>query len=266
MGFIQTETPYVAGGNCHGGYKLIRVCLRYYQPTPFAPTPFSVVPTLNDPNFASSCAGTSGNCADAWGLRILNSHDVFIYGAGLYSFFNDYDTSKLQSSNPLSFYYLPRLRQVLAACSNGGGPENCQSNIFSLEGSISNVNVYCLSTVGTTNMVIQNGKTLASYSDNVNVYPDTIALFTTGAVVLPTGPSLLGWNYRGCYTDAYPGRTLGNLVQVQGGAAAMSIEACIIACTSARYSLAGVEYSGECCKFCLPPFYWNSIFNLSHRV
>jgi glucan 1,3-beta-glucosidase len=65
----------------------------------------------------------------------------------------------------------------LAACSNGGGPENCQDNIFSLEGSNSNVNVYCLSTVGTTNMITINGATAARYSDNVNVYPDTIALF-----------------------------------------------------------------------------------------
>lgn len=75
MGFIQTETPY-------------------YQPNPLAPTPFSVVPSLNDPNFATSCSGQSGNCAEAWGLRIINSQNVLIYGAGHYSFFNNYDTSE----------------------------------------------------------------------------------------------------------------------------------------------------------------------------
>ena len=150
--------------------------------------------------------------------------------------------------------HLHILRYVLAACSNGGGPENCQSNIFSLEGSVSNINVYCLNTIGTTNMITQNGKALASYSDNVSVFPDTIALFTTGAVVVPpTSPSLLGWNYRGCYTDAYPGRTLGNLVQIPGGAAAMTIEACITSCSAAGYSLAGVEYGGECCKLSMSP-------------
>jgi len=74
MGFIQTETPY-------------------YQPTPSAPTPFTVVPSLHDPDFAKSCAGQSGNCASAWGLRILNSNNIFIYGSGLYSFFDDYSTS-----------------------------------------------------------------------------------------------------------------------------------------------------------------------------
>jgi glucan 1,3-beta-glucosidase len=75
MGFVQTETPY-------------------FQPTPSAPAPFSVVPALNDPNFAVSCENKPGNCANAWGLRILDSHDVLIYGLGLYSFFDDYVTSK----------------------------------------------------------------------------------------------------------------------------------------------------------------------------
>jgi glucan 1,3-beta-glucosidase len=139
--------------------------------------------------------------------------------------------------------------KVHAACSNSGGPENCQSNIFSLEGSVTNINVYCLSTVGTTNMITQNSKSLAVYSDNVNVFPDTIALFTTG-VVLPTSPSLLGWNYRGCYTDAWA-RTLEKLVQVPGGVAANTVEACLAACQAAGYSLAGVEYSFECCKLSL---------------
>ena len=136
MGFIQTETPY-------------------YQPNPSAPTPFSVVTSLNDPNFGTSCSGQSGNCANAWGLRVLNSANVLVYGAGLYSFFDNYSTT----------------------CSNNPGPENCQDNILSLEGSLSNVNVYCLSTVGTTNMITHNGATVAVYSDNNNVYPDTVALF-----------------------------------------------------------------------------------------
>ncbi|KAF4635475.1 hypothetical protein G7Y89_g2624 [Cudoniella acicularis] len=201
MGFIQTETP--------------------------APTPFSVVPTLNDPDFASSCAGQSGNCANAWGLRILNSSNILVYGGGLYSFFNDYNTT----------------------CSNGGGPETCQSNIFSLERSLSNINVYCLNTVGTTNMITQAGKSLALYSDNVNIYSDTIALFNPGVVSYPIsspGATILCWTYRGCYTDSISARILGNTLTVNGGAAAMTIGACLNACQTAGFSLAGIEYSGEC--------------------
>lgn len=222
MGFIQTETPY-------------------YQPTPSAPTPFTVNTALNDPNFASSCAGKSGNCANAWGLRILNSHDVLVYGAGLYSFFNDYSTT----------------------CSNMGGPENCQNNIFSLEGSISNVNVYNLNTVGTVNMITQNGNTLATYSDNVNVFPDTIALFkasgSAGTVTPPSSPTSSSapssvptgakWTALGCYTDSVSARTLSVGTSVPGGAGAMSIEACQSACVAGGYVYSGVEYAQECCKF-----------------
>jgi glucan 1,3-beta-glucosidase len=74
-GFMQTETPY-------------------YQPSPPAPAPFTVNTALNDPDFSSSCNGQSGNCAEAWGLRVLNSKNILVYGAGLYSFFNNYDASK----------------------------------------------------------------------------------------------------------------------------------------------------------------------------
>jgi glucan 1,3-beta-glucosidase len=96
-------------------------------------------------------------------------------------------------------------------------------------------------------MITQNGNTLALYSDNVNVYPDTIALFTTG--VAPCTTSLIGWNYRGCYTDNPSARALGNRLYPPGSTAAMTIEACITVCQAAGYSLAGVEYAGECCKF-----------------
>ena len=39
------------------------------------------------------------------------------------------------------------------------------------------MNIYCLSTVGTTDMLLLDGVTVAVYADNNNVYPDTIALF-----------------------------------------------------------------------------------------
>jgi hypothetical protein len=67
--------------------------LRYYQPNPQDLAPFSVVSSLNDPTF-SNCASQSANCFDAWALRIINSKIVLIYGAELYSFFDNYDGSK----------------------------------------------------------------------------------------------------------------------------------------------------------------------------
>lgn len=91
------------------------------------------------------------------GLRVYNSQNLIFYGAGLYSFFNDYSTT----------------------CSNAGGPEDCQSEIFSIEGnSTSGIWVYSLSTIGSQSQVVINGKSQATYSDNISVFPDTIAYFT----------------------------------------------------------------------------------------
>lgn len=76
MGHIQTESPY-------------------FQPLPGAPAPFGAAAARfnNDPDF-SSCNVTASSvdekCLYAWGLRIVDSSNVIIHGAGLYSFFNDY--------------------------------------------------------------------------------------------------------------------------------------------------------------------------------
>lgn len=126
----------------------------YYQPNPDATIPFPPVALLNDPDFATSCAGRTGNCADGWGLRVLDSEGIRVYGAGLYSFFDNYSTT----------------------CSNAGNGETCQTSIYSLD-SKSDVDVYNLNTIGSTSMITRDGKSLASYADNINAFPDTIALF-----------------------------------------------------------------------------------------
>ncbi|KAJ5889305.1 exo-beta-1-3-glucanase [Penicillium tannophilum] len=156
MGFIQTETPY-------------------YQPNPPAPAPFTVESSLNDPNFSTSCSGQSANCNDAWGLRILNSNNILVYGAGLYSFFNNYDGSKLLSFTCQRTWV--QNTNLRLACNAQNGPENCQPNIFDLEGTVKSIEVFGLSTVGVQNMISQNGNSLALYSNNVDVFTDTISLF-----------------------------------------------------------------------------------------
>ncbi|KAI0601014.1 pectate lyase superfamily protein-domain-containing protein [Biscogniauxia sp. FL1348] len=136
---FQTETPY-------------------YQPIPDAIEPFPVVAALNDPDFTTSCAGVEGNCANSWGLRIIDSTDFFVYGAGHYSFFNNYSTT----------------------CSTVEAGENCQSRIVSIEGSTSNINIYALNTIGSLSMLDKDGASVASWSDNVNVFPANIILYRTG--------------------------------------------------------------------------------------
>ena len=137
MGQIQTETAY-------------------YQPQPDATHPFPVVSSLNDPDFNAACQGKPANCKLGWGLRVINSQSILVYGAGLYSFFNNYSTT----------------------CSNQGGGENCQLRILSVEGSATNsVNVYNLNTVGTTEQIDRDGNRVALYSDNLDGFVDTVAQY-----------------------------------------------------------------------------------------
>ncbi|QKX63308.1 uncharacterized protein TRUGW13939_10477 [Talaromyces rugulosus] len=134
-GYFQTESPY-------------------YQPSPDATSgPYTSDTKWNDPDF-STCL--KGNC-DALGLRIVDSSSLSLYGVGLYSFFNDYDTS----------------------CSDLGGSADCQSEVFRVDSGVSDLKVYGYNTVGVTNMITVNGTSAAVYSDNLSVFPASIALFST---------------------------------------------------------------------------------------
>ncbi|KAG8529692.1 uncharacterized protein KY384_005173 [Bacidia gigantensis] len=139
MGQIQTETPY-------------------YQPNPAAPAPFNTVNSaINDPNFATYCpAGSPTTCFMAWGLRIVASNNIFVLGAGLYSFFNNYNT----------------------ACNALSAGSNCQTAIFTYDnaGSMS-LFAYNLNTVGSVSMVNRDNVVLAKNVDNRNNFPSTINLF-----------------------------------------------------------------------------------------
>ena len=68
MGHFQTETPY-------------------FQPVPNALVPYPIGTFSGDPDFKDCHRDT---CRESWGLRIIRSANVFIYSAGMYSFFNNY--------------------------------------------------------------------------------------------------------------------------------------------------------------------------------
>ncbi|KAL1902008.1 hypothetical protein Sste5346_001714 [Sporothrix stenoceras] len=127
MGLIQTETPY-------------------FQGNPDARTPYASQAALSDPSF-DSCTGAT--CARAWGLRIANSTDVFVYGAGLYSFFDNYDQTCLDT-------------------------ESCQDNIVSVESS--QAYIYGLNTKASVNMATINGVSVALDANNRNNFCATLAL------------------------------------------------------------------------------------------
>ncbi|KAI9831040.1 MAG: hypothetical protein M1819_005278 [Sarea resinae] len=133
MAMVQTETPY-------------------YQSDPNALTPFKPGSSsdYSDPDF-SDC--TTDSCRKSWGLRIVDSSDVLIYGTGLYSFFDNYEQTCLDT-------------------------ESCQDNMISIEGTSSSLNLYGVSTKAATNMITVKGSSVALQSDNSDTFCQTIASFT----------------------------------------------------------------------------------------
>jgi len=126
LGLIQTETPY-------------------YQPTPAPPAPFTVNSSFKDP---SNWSGISA----AWGLSVATSTNIIVFGAGHYSFFQDYAQTCLT-------------------------PESCQSQIVNID-STSSVHIYSLSTVGSTNQLSVNQAGVINQSSNPNGFAATVTLWS----------------------------------------------------------------------------------------
>ncbi|KAG1814274.1 glycoside hydrolase family 55 protein [Suillus subaureus] len=126
IGFAQTETPY-------------------YQPSPAAPAPYSTVSFYNDPTFSSSINM-------AWGMYIQSSSNIIIFGAGFYSFFQNYSQTCLTTNT-------------------------CQAQIFNID-SASNVIAYSVSTVATTYQlsVSQNG--VIRSSGNADGFQETFTAWS----------------------------------------------------------------------------------------
>ncbi|KAI0051873.1 glycoside hydrolase family 55 protein [Auriscalpium vulgare] len=125
MGLIQTETPY-------------------FQPNPAPPNPFSSTTAYHDP--------TIGGKQAAWALNVQSSSNILVYGAGLYSFFQNYATACVNSTS-------------------------CQSQIINID-STSSVSIYSLSTVGTQYQISVNGNGVVSSSANANGFAQTLTSWT----------------------------------------------------------------------------------------
>lgn len=130
MGFIQTETAYM-------------------QSAPNALTSgFVPNPVYTDPDF-SDC--TSEKCKKTWGLRVVDSSNVYVLGGGLYSFFEDYDQTCLAT-------------------------EDCQENMIDIQCS-NEVYLFGITTKASVNMVNVDGKPAAKGADHRNGFGQTLALF-----------------------------------------------------------------------------------------
>ncbi|KAJ7349186.1 exo-beta-1,3-glucanase [Mycena albidolilacea] len=126
LGLIQTETPY-------------------YQPTPVAPSPFTVNSDFKDPSFDGVKA--------AWGLSIASSSNILIFGAGLYSFYSAYDQTTCLTAS------------------------NCQDQILNVD-STSSVYIYSLQTVGTTFQLSLAQAGVVNQSANPNGFAATLTSWT----------------------------------------------------------------------------------------
>jgi glucan 1,3-beta-glucosidase len=96
-----------ASGRPTTNYEIqIQTETAYYQPNPAAPLPFPYSKVYNDPTFpvrkTVKADGYTIPASDGWGLRIVDSDSISIYGAGLYSFFDNYNvTCSSKSIDPI---------------------------------------------------------------------------------------------------------------------------------------------------------------------
>lgn len=128
----------------------------YSQPLPPASFPFPSDPFYSDPDFQTQCQNDpSPTCNMGWGMRIVNSNNVVIYGVGLYSFFNHYNDS----------------------CASNKSPEYCQERILSIQGDATGNKIMGLSTVGTRIMVHRDGVDWIEAIQNNSTFADTLALY-----------------------------------------------------------------------------------------
>ncbi|KAF2099288.1 family 55 glycoside hydrolase [Rhizodiscina lignyota] len=129
MSSIQTETAYM-------------------QSNPNALVPYAPRSDYYDPTFSECFQQT---CYKTFGLRIYNSAYILIFGAGLYSFFNNYDSACLLTSN-------------------------CQEHMVSLEKSEA-IYIYNLNTIAATDMVEVDKVALVPNIPNANWFCHTVSIF-----------------------------------------------------------------------------------------
>ena len=76
--------------------------------------------------------------------------------------------------------------------------------------------------------------------------PTSLAVGSGGTgSIAPVTTGLQGnWSYAGCYVDNVNGRILGNELD----SASTTVESCIANCASQNFTIAGIEYSTQCCE------------------
>lgn len=118
------------------------------QDNPNAISYFTSNTSYSDPTFENCFEAT---CWKTFGLRLFNSTYVFVYGAGLYSFFNNYDQGCLIT-------------------------ESCQIYMVSLEQS-EGIYLYALNTKAAVNIVEVDQVAIVAEAQVPNGFCQTCAIF-----------------------------------------------------------------------------------------
>ncbi|KAI0266054.1 beta-1,3-glucanase [Gloeopeniophorella convolvens] len=126
IGLAQTETPY-------------------FQPAPPPPAPFVPSKAYKDPVF-------DGNVTSAWALHVQSSRDVLVFGAGFYSFFQNYTTT----------------------CET---TFDCQQQIVSVDAA-SSASLYSVSTVESVSQLSVGGRPVVLAGANPNGFAQTFTAWT----------------------------------------------------------------------------------------
>lgn len=129
LGLPQTESPY-------------------FQPIPPPPGPlYTSLSKWKDPTF------TGGQKA-AWGLQVTRSRNILVFGAGLYSFFIDYDSTTCNRPDKI----------------------NCQEEVLNVDEG-SSISIYSLATVGVAHPLSIDSKPVINAVDNRNGFAQTVTVW-----------------------------------------------------------------------------------------
>ncbi|KAE9372961.1 glycoside hydrolase family 55 protein [Stipitochalara longipes BDJ] len=130
-GMLQTESPY-------------------FQPTPAPPAPFAAVVGVlpGDPNYTCAAGNEFSGCDESWSVIMKGSENIFIAGAGIYSWFSTYSEDCIDK-------------------------QLCQKALMLLQGNFANIRIQNLVTIGAKYMAIMDGKGIPAIDNlNVNTHPD----------------------------------------------------------------------------------------------
>jgi hypothetical protein len=122
----------------------------YFQPTPAPPAPFAAVVGNfpGDPDYTCAAGNEFSGCDESWSVIMKGSENIFIAGAGIYSWFSTYSQDCIDT-------------------------QACQKALMLLENNLANVRIQNLVTIGAKYMVIMDGKGIPAIDNlNVNKHPD----------------------------------------------------------------------------------------------